>query len=471
MSPGSHYDYAIVGAGFSGIAIAVQLLQRLAGSAHICIINRSHRFGRGLAYGTNSSSHVLNVPAGRMGIDPSNESGFIDYLTARGLPFKSSDFVPRNLYGEYLEEALRQATHTAWPMKRLDMISMEVQALEEGALPADPMRLRLSTGEAIEADSVVLALGNFAPTLPRIATACDWTQRGLIGDPWAARKLALVPPDADVLLIGSGLTAYDVVLQLLDRGHRGNLVMLSRRGLMPQSHRQQESPPTAGLIPPDVLSGEASARACLKAVREFVREAEATGHDWRDVIGGLRAATPRLWQQLSASSRRQFLRHLSPYWDTHRHRTAPVIYARVAHTVSRGQLTHMAGRLTEVETTADGRIEVHWRARSSDALQARQFGAVVNCTGPSSDLSRVDDPLIRQLLGKGKLKVDPLSLGLCVDANYSVVSAAGQPVRGLHYVGPLLKAQHWEATAVPELRQHAAKLAGVLAAARASSVA
>jgi uncharacterized NAD(P)/FAD-binding protein YdhS len=70
--------YAIVGAGFSGMAVAVQLLQRLKGPARVCLINRSLSFGRGLAYGTNSPSHLLNVPAGRMSLDPDRETGFID---------------------------------------------------------------------------------------------------------------------------------------------------------------------------------------------------------------------------------------------------------------------------------------------------------------------------------------------------------------------------------------------------------
>ncbi|HEX7120988.1 MAG TPA: FAD/NAD(P)-binding protein, partial [Gemmatimonadaceae bacterium] len=43
-------------------------LQRHHGPAplHIIQINRSGRIARGVAYGTRSSEHVLNVPAGRM---------------------------------------------------------------------------------------------------------------------------------------------------------------------------------------------------------------------------------------------------------------------------------------------------------------------------------------------------------------------------------------------------------------------
>jgi uncharacterized NAD(P)/FAD-binding protein YdhS len=40
-----------------------------------------------------------------------------------------------------------------------------------------------------------------------------------------------------------------------------------------------------------------------------------------------------------------------------------------------------------------------------------------------------------------------------------VISAAGPPVDHLYYIGPWLRARDWEATAVPELREHAATLA------------
>src|SRR3954470_18052195 len=101
--------FAIVGAGFSGMAVAVQMLRRLQSPARVCLINRSLGFGRGLAYGTNSPSHLLNVPAGRMSIDPEQESSFIDYLHSRGLPFQGGDLVPGSLFGDYLERCLLRA--------------------------------------------------------------------------------------------------------------------------------------------------------------------------------------------------------------------------------------------------------------------------------------------------------------------------------------------------------------------------
>ena len=46
-----------------------------------------------------------------------------------------------------------------------------------------------------------------------------------------------------------------------------------------------------------------------------------------------------------------------------------------------------------------------------------------------------------------------------MDADYRVLRSDGQPPKAVRYVGPLLKAQLWEATAVPELRVHARNVA------------
>ena len=47
-----------------------------------------------------------------------------------------------------------------------------------------------------------------------------------------------------ILLIGSGLTAIDQVVTLEDRGFKGRIYMLSRRGLLPAVHTHEPAWPT-----------------------------------------------------------------------------------------------------------------------------------------------------------------------------------------------------------------------------------
>jgi uncharacterized NAD(P)/FAD-binding protein YdhS len=72
---------------------------------------------------------------------------------------------------------------------------------------------------------------------------------------------------------------------------------------------------------------------------------------------------------------------------------------------------------------------------------------------------KADDPLLQQLLASGVVTPDALGLGVNVDTDYRLMDSQGMAQPGLRYVGPLLKASFWEATAVPELRVHASHVA------------
>ena len=201
-------------------------------------------------------------------------------------------------------------------------------------------------------------------------------------------------------------------------------------------------------------------RAWVRELREAARQLQAP-QDWRDLWVAMRARTPELWQRLSLPERRRFLRHLQVYWDVHRHRAAPTAMATVHRLQAEGRLRLQAGRLQGAQDTGAALV-LQWKPRGQDALQTVAVQRVFNCTGPSSRLSQDRSGLFPSLAVDGRLLPCPLGLGLQVDADYHLLDAAGRPQRGLRYVGPLLRAQHWEATAVPELRQHALHLARAL---------
>src|SRR5262245_5918176 len=95
---------SIIGSGFCGTALAIQLLHHAKGPLQIQLINRSGRLARGLAYGTRSASHLLNVPAGRMSLCPDRPDDFLLYVQTRLPDARTGDFLPRSLYGDYLEQ-------------------------------------------------------------------------------------------------------------------------------------------------------------------------------------------------------------------------------------------------------------------------------------------------------------------------------------------------------------------------------
>jgi uncharacterized NAD(P)/FAD-binding protein YdhS len=216
-------------------------------------------------------------------------------------------------------------------------------------------------------------------------------------------------------------------------------------------------------IPPDAMPPglDASSLTVARVVRAVRAHADARGGDWREVVGALRPVTPALWSRFGPEERSRFLRHVRPWWDVHRHRAAPRTADAVEALIAAGDLSVRAARILGYRPVAK-EVEVTIRPRGSSTAGRVHVDRVVNCTGPSTDVRRVGDPLLDTLLARRLIRPDPLGLGLETSDDGALLDAAGTPSGILHLVGPLLKARFWEATAVPELREHAARLAARL---------
>lgn len=452
----SEWTIAIVGAGFSGTAVAVHLARQLPAGARLILIEPSAMPGRGLAYANGCASHWLNVPAARLGLDPHHELDFWEWLCGRRPGIRGGDFVPRALMGDYLAETLAQALQAA-QLRGVDVVQRTTHVQSLTPLPNKGWQLTLDRdAEPLHAHQVVLAFGfGFQPP-PTFPGLTSWQAPGLIPSPLADGALESLREEDDVLILGSGLTAVDVITALQDRGHRGRIHVLSRRGLWPRPHRTLEARPAHGSEALDRLGTATELRTMLRLVRQWVADSQTQGQDWRDVMAGLRPMTATLWQRLSPRDRRQFMRHLMPWWDVHRHRMAPGIHGRLQAERERQRLSSAAGRVMGIAPAASGEAwQVTWRARGCPEQQTLTAHAIINCTGASTRLHASHSPLVAQLLADGLLQPDDHGLGLRVDSNLHPLDSLGQTQANLYYVGPMLKAQWWEAIAIPELRIHA----------------
>jgi uncharacterized NAD(P)/FAD-binding protein YdhS len=445
----------IIGSGFSGAVTAIEFLRRRGGIVRLVLINRSGTMARGLAYGTSSDGHLLNIPAGNMSAFVDEPNSFLTYCCDRGFEAFGHSFMPRRLYGDYLQSVLEAQIRLHGPT--VEQIVGEVVRVDVG----ERKILILDSGLEIIADHVVLALGNFTPRLPIPLAACDQLDQVEV-DPWKV-ELEKLNPLGSVLLLGSGLTALDMLVSLKLYDHRGPVYMLSRRGLLPLAHRLSHIPVELLDDPGDrLLAGLPTALCYCKELRRCIAEHEHRGGDWRDIIAALRRNTASLWKRLPVSERKRFLRHLQPIWDVHRHRVAPPTYELFRSALESGQLKTIAGRLEKVNPE-DEVIQVDMRTRKDQAFLRFQVSMIINCTGPNSDLNFVSDPLIQQLVRDGLLVRDSHGLGLNVSPDLEVLDRSHEKVSWLSYIGPMLKASYWEATAVPELRQRAQALAERLA--------
>ncbi len=105
-----------------------------------------------------------------------------------------------------------------------------------------------------------------------------------------------------------------------------------------------------------------------------------------------------------------------------------------------------------------------WRVRGTDEIRTVLVDWVINCTGADYNVRSSSDTLMRSLLARGFITADTLGLGLRTGAHGALIGSGGRVTPGLYYIGPMLRAEHWECTATQELRVHAERLAHHLAA-------
>ncbi len=445
---------AVIGGGASGTLAVVHLLRAVAGTGgqlRIALIDRLGRHGLGQAYSTTSPGHLLNAPADRMSAVAGEPGHLTRWAAAAGLP--DHGFLSRAAYGRYLRDTLDDAERQAAPLSRVTRLTAGVLAIRPN--PAGrALRVVLDDG-CLDADIAILATGNPPPGSP---VAVPDSPR-YIADPWAPGALAAAGDGSPVVVLGTGLTMVDVALAVTHGSPRTTVHAVSRHGLLPRAHRGEPAAP-ARLWLPALADSRGPVR--LGDLLWQVRAAMASRPQrWEEVVDALRPEVPALWQRLSDGDKRLFLRHVARYWEVHRHRMPPATARQVTALRGTGQLSVQAGRVTSVTGQGAGlRISIEQDGRVTE----REACWLVNATGPGADVTRTPDPLLRDLLTVGLARPDPLRLGIEASPEGAVLDAGGLPSRALFTLGPPLRGVRYETTAIPEIRDQAATLAGHLVA-------
>ncbi|MFD9895623.1 FAD/NAD(P)-binding protein [Amycolatopsis sp. NPDC059027] len=419
---------AIVGAGPAGVLTAVRLLDAAARARRRIdpvLIDPAAEVGHGTAYRTPEPKHLLNTPAGKLGADPADPSGFVRWSSERlRRPVGPGEFLPRRHFGDYLgalldSTARRSGAH--WDYVRERVVRLERS--EAG------VTLELASGATLAASAAVLAVGPCAPD-------CGWAPRQLresprfVADPWA--RDGGFSSDGDVLFVGTGLTMVDLAIQL-DRPDR-TLHAVSRTGLLPRAHASR---PGAPVVAPD-LAGLGP---------DEVWRAVSGGRSWRSAVDCLRPVASALWRGFSVAEQERFLAEKSRYWNVLRHRMAPVVAHRLRRIRRDGRLRLHTGEVTGAVEDAGGLL-----VALSDG-QVLRVGLVVNCTGPKLDL-RAGGKLVPGLFADGLAMPGPHGLGIDTAADGRVLARTG-PDTPLWTLGAPRVGTLWESTAIPEIRDQA----------------
>lgn len=477
-------DIAIVGGGAAAVglldALATEPPGRPDAPGTITVFEPSPLLWRGRAYGPDLDSVLVNVPPAIMSIRAGDFGHYAAWLGGRAADHLDQLFgqplVPRALYGEYLahtaEKAVAALGEHGW--------SVEVVAarVTEVARTGAHLAVRTDSGtREYEVGSVALCVGGGTP--PDLYGLAG--HPGFTVDPYPlAETLGRIEADHDVAVIGSGLTAVDVVVSLAARGHTGGITLLSRSGVLPHVwQRPVEGRPQHVTVERVAELHRTRGSVALADLVELLRtELAQAGEDFDDLTTELRSTesddpTERLRRQIAAVGDPRIGRRVvqetahtvGPYaWrllpeaDRARVRShlrtaisvaspmVPVNASVLMRLLDSGQLALSAG-LDTIEPR-NGRFRVRTGDGELDAA------VVVNAVNPSPQaVPGAAGDLVRSLVGNGLAAVHPA--GGLTPADPRV-----------HVVGDLVGGGSFITSSIPGIAAQASRTAQALRGAR-----
>ncbi|WP_374889435.1 FAD/NAD(P)-binding protein [Ensifer soli] len=452
---------AIVGGGFSGAMVAWHL-RRLSPHASILVFEPRATLGAGLAYDTADPAHRINVPASRMSLFPEDDQHLVRWLGAHTREADDPEaaiegghlFPRRQVFGRYVASVLAPLVETG------SIVHRRLRVADARRTADGRWRLTLSDGSTETADRLVLATSHPAPRAPRAIDAALAGHPAYVADATVAGALAAIRPDDRVLVVGSGLTAADVIATLTQAGHSGPILAVSRRGLRSRGHHLAETPDTGIDLS---ITPQPTALALLRAVRRALARAREAGLTWHPVFDRLRGDGGAIWRALSPVERKRLVRHLRPFWDVHRFRIAPQVERVLDGRVAGGSLVFRAAAITAVERNGDGTIRVDLRLRRGGGRLREEVDAVVVTTGPGHGAILESQPLLAGLAAAGDVCADTAGLGLAVTEESRAIGAQGRVAADLFVAGPLARGTFGELMGLPQVAEHARLVAGEVA--------
>ena len=480
---------AVVGGGATALSFLNGFLKERQHEKRVPItiyVVEKRRFrGRGLAYDLDLPTNLLNTRAGFITPFAEKPGHFFEWLIANrtawedefpGLDVNAQTFVPRSLFGLYLEYAMSDLAgdlaHIGIQLIHVRAEVTEIQRLTDGHLS-----VCTDSSLRIRADQAVLCCGNLQS---REFKAFE-KHEGFHASPYPIRRLARsAEKKRSVAILGARLSAIDVAVGLAGAGFDGQMTMISRSGYFP-SVRGTQSRYIPSILTLDrlrehnsrhgnvrltqvhdwimqelVLAGSPILAVCdlplsppanVEAFLETEIAAAAVPRPWQAVLYSTNTVIDYLWQILDDADRGKFLKDYAAAWMSYRV-SIPVENAVRLLDLARSGLLRFARGAATVTAVEEGKFQI---ALATSSGEARQMTAdmVVGAFGTPRDPRCLDSHLVQSLMDvglarahrHGGLDVDASS-GALIDCNGSLASdifAIGELTAGVYFFTSVLE--------------------------------
>lgn len=474
---------AIVGFGISGSALLMALKKagKLDTNIEVDVFDPNDERAVGLAYGEDDEHLLVNAFPTAMSLNPENKFEFSEWLAEHYPEYDAKvDLVPRPIYGEYAKERLV-------PLLEEDNITyykkeiIDTQVIEENFSPMYQLEDSDQTQYGTY-NYLFLALGT--PPYQDF-----YNLRGVenyVHNPYpVVEKLKDIEEDKKVAIIGSGLTAFDLVNYLSHEkeltkqiGVFTNVSYFNSLRVDPyqgpeleysldKDWIEKEFYKSKGIIPLDSMIE--TIKRDLKAndidlpeIRETYdpQDLDGTYKTYFDqehpelsklqgYIARLSGYLGDLYMTLSKADKARYHKVYAPLFSHYQVRLAPDAVANMHELKTNGKL-FIVPDLIEIEKDDTFTLT----GASGDSYQA---DVVLNATGFNYNTHEIgeDNPYLAKLLDKGLL-LDKDNRGLLVTwPETQVISQLYGKLESLFYIGPWLSNTHYGNNNVKSIVQKA----------------
>lgn len=467
-----------IGAGPTGVSVFRQVYEVLKKQNEILdyVIADDKEPGKGLAFGTGFNTHILNLPASIMSLDPANPLEFCEWRSTHesfwndGTYKESawSEFPPRRLFGKYVSSIMQNLL-----IVRPDahLIKKKVVSIYELKGP-NKFLAKYEDGETELFDKVILCLGH-SPLKPLFETNHSIYKHS----PYDVKN---IPQSARIGIIGSRLTAIDIVLALKERGHTGEIYMASRSGVLPKIFHEKKKPYDSSEFIEKLLKLENSSLNEIieihkKEIKRVTNVSNESLNDllfnvdsketldkelkllgitseWQSVLLASYTIVDQLWIKLSQSDRDIFLKNYYGIWMTFLAAYPKSSALAIKEMMDMNQL-HLIGGV-ESFTLAENNGYINLKDSEKINVDYLIDGRGVGYSKEDFNYST----LLKSLIDNGLIEIH-MNGGLKIDVDtYESLTLHG-PVNNLHIIGDLTKGEFLSTTDVGRCVNHSFKFA------------
>lgn len=421
--------------------------------------------GGGLAYGkqTANNEHVINIQAERMSPFPFDRNDFVEWLYYEhdDIYYNSQDAVPRRIFQEYLNMRLQEAIdrNPSVTVTKKTGRAIDAKKHETG------IQITLKGGRKLNAAHVVLATGHTTPVIPPFIKTVQDNER-VLSSQWGVggRKfMREMDRDATVFIVGTSMSAFDAVVSLLKRGHKGKIVMCSRHGYTHPTYEQGRIPPPVDIRKPPILDN-------LKKISETVSEQDVVDHfergikeEWfnltrqnrlngEQILNNWEKHVPEAIEKLKASGVRlstiaKLLKDHRSLIDTNRIGVSRVIGETVYQAMLDGQVEVWSADIQAMYSNYSRAVNENFSSVSVEYMMTtpdgsnyrnqRDFDYVISSLGQEMDYSKVTEPLWQNLIERGEVTPHWTNLGITVGHEGQIVNGNGEENNSITAIGTM----------------------------------